>query len=249
MSSRIRLGTSTLSLLLTAALAMATVVPARAAVDAGVGAATDAPVASRQPAQQLPELGQIWVRGKKLARSITDSEDDFFRLYNRLNRNDDFDIECGYASLNRGSMIMSRTCVPSFLADALRWSGGFPGGFINATGTGGCDRATGSVYPVRDQFGGSYYTNAANYCTPDFVSPRSAAPQPPPALLLMARRDEYANNVLKVINSNTELLGKYYRLVGLYHEMDAVRSHYAEARRVRHRDVKPNPGPRVQQLR
>src|SRR5690606_610822 len=71
---------------------------------------------SHPPAMQLDE---VWVHGKSLARRIEQAEDDFFQLYNALNRDDRFDVLCGDMALHAGSMIMRRTCMPGFLADRL----------------------------------------------------------------------------------------------------------------------------------
>src|SRR5690606_37366877 len=67
----------------------------------------------------MVELDEVWVHGKSLARRIEQAEDDFFRLYNALNRDDRFDVHCGAVALHAGSMIMRRTCMPGFVADRL----------------------------------------------------------------------------------------------------------------------------------
>src|SRR5690606_28672554 len=62
---------------------------------------------------------------QSLARRIEQAEDDFFQLYNALNRDDRFDVHCGDVALHAGSMIMRRTCMPGFVADRLVLSRGY----------------------------------------------------------------------------------------------------------------------------
>jgi hypothetical protein len=87
------------------------------------------PVQAQVPRDnKLQQLEQIWILGKGLAHRIEDAEDEFFPLYNKANRNHDYDIKCGYAYLNVDSMIMGRTCLANFLgkdygAPAFYWGG------------------------------------------------------------------------------------------------------------------------------
>jgi hypothetical protein len=74
-----------------------------------------APANAQQAAEYLEELAEIRVSGERLADQIADSEDEFFPLYNTINRNNDFDIKCNRAYLDPGSLIMSRICLPGFL--------------------------------------------------------------------------------------------------------------------------------------
>ena len=198
-------------------------------VAAAAVSATSATGASAVSPGQTPlqELDEIWVRGKRLHRSIADVEDDFFRLYNKLNKEDDFDIHCGYASLDRGSMIMSRVCAPEFLAYLARptqsvsyyrppvissscasydasYSGFSAGNLMYTSCTSGMS------------FGGESYVVAPRY------------DGPPPGLVLMERGPEYTANVIKVINSDPRLLEKYTQLVGLYEEMRQTQSRYVK---------------------
>lgn len=84
------------------------------------GASIDDPAAVA-PSPML-ELDEIWVHGKRLANRIEEAEDEFFGLYNSLNDDDRFDVVCGLTSLQMGSMILQRTCLPGFLAAHSRLS-------------------------------------------------------------------------------------------------------------------------------
>src|SRR5688572_32632853 len=59
-----------------------------AAASAAAPAPESAPPAAQQPAQQTTELDEIWIHGKRLAHRITAAEDEFFPIYNRVNKND-----------------------------------------------------------------------------------------------------------------------------------------------------------------
>ena len=194
--------------------------------------------------KSLQELDEIWVRGKRLNRSIADVEDDFFKLYNKLNMEDDYDIHCGYASIDRGSMIMSRVCAPEFLAYLARPTQvvsyyrppvastlcytsfndpsyyGFSGGAYSSS----------SCYSGGMAGGESYVVHAG-----------ATINSPPPGLVLMERGPEYTAHVIKVINSDARLLEKYTHLVGLYDEMRQAQSRYVKVKA----DAPPrgSPGP------
>lgn len=94
-----------------AALLAATAAPAAAAADAAVA-----------PVEEDVVLDEVLVRGKRLERIIVDAEDAFYRLYNELNKDDDYDVNCAYVNVNAdnpGSRITSRVCLPGFVADAV----------------------------------------------------------------------------------------------------------------------------------
>jgi hypothetical protein len=84
-----------------------------------IATAADAAVAS---AEEEVVLDEVLVRGKRLERIIVDAEDAFYRLYNELNKDDDYDVNCAYVNAdaaNPGSRITSRVCLPGFVADAV----------------------------------------------------------------------------------------------------------------------------------
>lgn len=69
--------------------------------------------------EELPELDEIIATGERLARRIADAEDEFFKLYNTLNSDEDYRMDCGTRALHSGSLIQVRICVPGFVVNYL----------------------------------------------------------------------------------------------------------------------------------
>jgi hypothetical protein len=70
--------------------------------------------------EQLRELDEVVVRGKRLDLVIVEAEDDFYKLYNQLNKDDKYDVNCPMLNTgDRGSLLSSRVCMPGFVADAI----------------------------------------------------------------------------------------------------------------------------------
>jgi hypothetical protein len=69
--------------------------------------------------EELPELDEIIATGERLARRIADAEDEFFKLYNTLNTDEDYRMDCGTRSMHSGSLIQVRVCVPGFVVNYL----------------------------------------------------------------------------------------------------------------------------------
>ena len=158
----------------------------------GTGAAAHAvaSAATLPPVKHLHRLGVLQVRGNEpLARKIIAAEDDFFRLYNKLNENDDYYISCGRVKVSAD--LVQRQCGARFTPDYVA---------IRSYGPGTC---TGIVHGCSG-VGSAFAT----------TGPSAAIP---PAF--MARPNTYENNLLKVINSNPMLLQKYYALVGMYERL------------------------------
>jgi hypothetical protein len=84
--------------------------------------AASPPATVTPPGEALEELDEVVVRGNRLSRAISDAEDEFFALFNKLNTDDDYDTSCAYLNTdsgNRGSHLTSRMCIPGFVADAM----------------------------------------------------------------------------------------------------------------------------------
>jgi len=110
---------SCLPLLAAICLASAAVTLAAEAPPAPVAATTSAP--SAQGPEVLEELDEVVVRGRRLQEAIVEAERDFYKLYNQLNKNDDYDVNCAYLNNpdSPGSRIQMRMCIPGFVADAM----------------------------------------------------------------------------------------------------------------------------------
>jgi hypothetical protein len=172
-------------------------------------------IASTQ--KPVEEIDEIWVQGERLSKSIVDVEDDFFKLYNKVNKKQDYDIYCGYMSLNRGSMIMTRVCMPAFVTYNMPSVTGFARSYSFASAGGSCGQVSdGTIY-------------SSGGCTASYYSTPYVPPSPPTGLLLMERRADYAQNVLDVINSDQRLLQKYMHLIGLYEDMRQTQGRYRAA--------------------
>ena len=89
-----------------------------------VGAATAVPGANRDrglaTAESPRELDEVAVNGKKwrdLKREMIEVEDRFYKRFNTLNTNDDFDIHC-QMDKPTGTIVPQRQCQMQFLVEA-----------------------------------------------------------------------------------------------------------------------------------
>jgi hypothetical protein len=185
--------------------------------------------ATQQFVQPTQELEEIWVHGKSLVERINEAQDDFFPLYNKANKNDDYDIKCGYARLNPESMIMSRTCLPGFLGKDY----GAPPMF------------TGVCY-------GEYYASAgegSSFMSPTFTTGPcidGGYDPPTPAFISMAKSADLQRAMTKVISSDRQLLAKAAHLGELYKELESTQQRF---RKVKGIEVKTRPIPKAVKVR
>lgn len=212
MSTNTRMFTRFFRAALATALSAAWATGAYAADLPSPGSVAAQQAAAQKPIEELQELDEIWVRGKWLSGMIEGAEDDFFLLYNRLNKDSQYDVHCGRMALNAGSMIMIRKCTPGFIVynytDALG----------RGIGTIGCSSESSGTC------GG--FTDAFGYSAPAFP----AFVPPPPEALLMAKGPAYAANVVKVVKSDPRLLEKVKDLGILYKDMELVQGHYVKVK-------------------
>src|SRR5688572_11662464 len=87
------------------------------------------------PVEEMTELEEVLALGKLTANIIATAEDRVYRLYNKLNKANRYDVHCGDIPGEPRSRIMRRTCFPDFLrnyvwdpylrayAGASRWHG------------------------------------------------------------------------------------------------------------------------------
>lgn len=272
MSSPLRPVSSARCLALVAALSLG--------LPGGIGLATETPGAGEQastgtgqPLAELVELDEVWARGKSLKRQIEEAEDAFFARYNELNTNDSYDVHCGDVVLSRFSMILTRTCVPGFLANqwmSRRYSRAGGGDYTprvamavpTCYGTPSFD--SGSVYFEGGCYGspsgftggssnfGSYYGGVggdwdsyyASFGGMGAVSDRQVNASMV-QLEAVHRRQEYADTVLAVIQGDPQLLGMAQELVLLYGDMELTQQRFRHAREVRSEARPRSLGPRV----
>lgn len=198
--------------------------------------ATTSVSAAAQPAEQLEELDEIWVRGKSLSQEIRETEDAFFAVYNKVNRNESFRITCGEMSLHPGSMIMRRACVPSFAAIAYR--GSYPTTVYSSCNASGRSR---------DQNGVLMSLTSTSCGGGTWSVMNTGMGQPSMQALVAARSKELAVHLMMVINSDARLQEMAGQLDDLYLEFNTTRVRYSQMRPAESQ-AKPrrvNTGPRA----
>lgn len=212
---------------------------AMAAIVASATAAGAAAPANASPVEELQELDEIWVRGKLTANVVVDAENRFFRLYNKLNRNNRYDVYCDYMQLDRDSMIMHRACVPDFLVNyASLFTGSWSYTSVPSCGMTANSDMDGNTYYVTDcsggayagaRYGGSYYNGSgwnisgypAGWSEPSYMRAGVGTPE---------ERAEYVETVMRVTRSDPQLLAMANEMVGMWNEMDRIQARYVQVR-------------------
>lgn len=94
-----------------AALLVATATPSNAASADDTVAATENDV----------ELDEVLVIGKRLEERIVEAENEFYLLFNQVNKDDKFDVNCAYLNIDPDNRLAGTTqmCMPGFVADAI----------------------------------------------------------------------------------------------------------------------------------
>lgn len=158
---------------------------------------------TERPAEELDVLDDVIVTGGRLYDRIVRAEDKFFKLYNELNEDDDFDTNCANVPIDQDSRLEQRFCMPSFFADAK------------------AEQVRLSQYCLslqeKDE-DGNVTSNGACY-------------EPPSAeQLFFHRRADYVNNVMKVIKSDPDLRKIYEEVESLHRERAQYETRYEQLR-------------------
>ena len=170
--------------------------------------AMEQPVGQRAP-ETLQELDEVIVQGTRLADRIIALEDRFYKLYNELNENDDFDVHCAYVdsslfandvAADPASRINQRVCNVAFFVDALSEQ-------IRHNAM--CERRN-------DEFDQD-----------DLIDP-ICYEAPPAELVMLERQQEYMGNLVKVVNSDPRLKAMVMEREALEHEGQMLTNRYAE---------------------
>jgi hypothetical protein len=208
-------------------------------------ATATAAAAAQPPAAPDEELAEILVRGKSLSREISEAEDAFFAVYNKVNKNDAFSITCGDAPMNPGSMIKLRACLPGFVVEAYRnRHAGRRAGLASYPVV----RRCGSVTQV-GMDGELFYTADYDCLNAGPMTYDSGTYFAGPSLdaLISLRSNELAVHMMMVINSDPRLkqMGEY--LASLYQESSSMRTRYDRLRPDGRKapPAKANRGPRA----
>lgn len=153
--------------------------------------------------EELQELDEVVVHGTNLRDRIVKAEDRFYKLYNELNKDSDFNINCAYVALEADTRIQDRLCTPSFYANAI----------VDTITWGERCRGT------QDSEG-------------NYVPPPPCYTPPPPELVLMGRSDEYARNIMAVIRSDERLGEMAGELDQLHMERYRLQRRYLELKSI-----------------
>lgn len=219
-----------------AALLAATAAPAAAAADAAVA-----------PVEEDVVLDEVLVRGKRLERIIVDAEDAFYRLYNELNKDDDYDVNCAYVNVNAdnpGSRITSRVCLPGFVADAVvDWTlfkmlcqppleGSDDFDCLDKNNDRRLSQQEVSVRPDLWAMAANGYITRADWPAFGLTSPGPSAPyQPPnPTLVLMEGTKPWYEHMMQMTRSDPRLLEMAGQLDDLHEEYMTLQRQEAEIR-------------------
>jgi hypothetical protein len=177
-----------------------------------------ATAAAQKPIEELQQLDEIWVHGQSLAMRIAKAENAFFYRYNKINRKGDFRVSCGYFTLDRGSMVMRRNCMPSFM-EPVSTSMGYLARSTgcNALMHSGDMQERGSPCTVME------IARSRTYRLDSIPIMRAVSATP-------AQRKQYATHVMKLILTDDELRSKAGDLAVLYKEFDETQEQYRKAK-------------------
>jgi hypothetical protein len=188
------------------ALAQRPTIPVAEAPTPADAAALPVAAATEKPAEELEELDEVVVVGGRLYERIVRAEDKFFKAYNALNKEDDFDTNCANVITDADSRIESRFCMPAFFADAK------------------AEQARLGEYcrslrqEETDADGNVNVSQGVCY-------------EPPSAEILFShRRDEYIDNMLKVVNDDPDLRKMAQDVENLHRERAAYEHRFDELR-------------------
>lgn len=200
---------------------------------------------SAQPVEELLELDEVVVRGERLRDIIVKAEDEFYKLYNQLNKDDKYDVSCPHLNLSAdsGSRINTRLCLPGFVADAIAdyavYKVSCEPTFSNfdANRDGRVSRMEAMVnsdlqfqFDELDRNEDGYLDEFGEFRafeTWALMNLNCYRP-PPPELVLMEGTEKWYAHMMKVTNSDPRLREMAGRLDDLHQEMMLVQRRYRE---------------------
>jgi hypothetical protein len=221
-----------------------------------------------QAVEDTQEIDEVVVRSKRVALAIADAEDEFYKLFNELNKDDRYDNHCSYLNIdpdNPGSGIQSRVCIPGFVADAMvdwaEWRVKCePPDFLNldANKDGAVSRReaaySDAISSNFQDLDGNHDASLSMEEFPRDITPPACYQPPPPQLVLMAGSDDWYKHMTKVTNSDPRLHKMADKLGGLYQELALTQRQYVKLEAEAQKQVaqsratkagKPNTGPRA----
>lgn len=211
--------------------------------DTTVAAATPT-IEAKAPLQQLDE---IMVYGKRLRDRIVEAENEFYKLYNQLNKDDDYDVNCALLNLSAdtGSRLNQRLCLPVFAAEAIAEYTVFRrmcqpplDGFdeFSCLDRNDDERLSRQEAAVRPSLDAQFMTLDADYngyLTRDELPEEGfgASPAympPPPELVIAERSKRWYDHMMTVIKSHPRLQEMAGRLDELHMEMVMTQQRVAQ---------------------
>lgn len=256
------------SVMKTAALVFLLATAGVAAAQEGQAGATAAVPAPAAAEEQLMELEEVVVHGERLITRIVNAEDEFYKLYNELNKDDRYDVNCPYLNLDAdsGSRMNSRVCLPGFVATAIadyttfklqceptfsNYDSNRDGrvsrneALLNSDLMFQFDELDQNDDDQLDEFG--EFRAFENWA---LVNLNCFRP-PPPELVLMEGSDDWYKHMMALTNSDPRLRDMAGRLDEMHQELAIVQRRYrdmageqAEARAVNRTPDLRNTGPR-----
>lgn len=230
-----------------AAVAVALTIAPGSASSAEQQASIPVAAASGAPQQQLEllELDEVVVHGERLRDRIIKAEDEFYKIYNQVNKDDRYDISCPYLNLSSdsGSRINSRLCLPGFVADSIADYAAFKVSCepefpnFDANRDGRVSRmeasANADLYFQFDQLDQNDDENLDRYG--EFrafetwaLANMNCYRPPPPELVLMEGTDAWYKHMLAVTNSDPRLSDMAGKLDDMHREMLAVQRRFRD---------------------
>jgi hypothetical protein len=187
----------------------------------------------------LDELDEVLVRGQRAAIIIADLEDDYYKRYNKLNKDNNYDVHCSYLNTdpdNPGSALRSRVCMPQFLIDAMvDWAQGrceypdFMSLDLNKDHVLSEAEAAGNSALVRQVW--ELDTNHDRRLTyVEFLEfgtdlPTACYQPPPPELVLVGGTEKWYSQMMKVTKSDPDLSKMADNLGDLYGQLRVLQKH------------------------
>jgi hypothetical protein len=183
---------------------------------------------------ELDELDEVLVWGRRATVLIADLEDDYYKRYNKLNKDKRYDVHCSYINTdpdNPGSALRSRICMPEFVIDAMvDWAQGrceipdFTSLDLNKDNVLSEAEAAGNKQLLDQVF--EMDTNRDRRITfveflerPEAVNPVACYQPPSPEQVLMAGTDKWYAQMMKVTSSDPQLLEMASNLGTLYGQL------------------------------
>jgi len=211
------------------------------------GAATNTPVVTQWKIADLPagipeldELDEVLVWADRAAIAIADLEDDYYKRYNKLNKDNRYDVHCSYINTdpdNPGSALRARICMPEFVVDAMvDWAQGrceipdFTSLDLNKDNVLSEAEAAGNKQLLDQVF--EIDTNRDRRITfvefierPEAVTPVACYQPPPPELVLVSGTDKWYAQMMKVTMGDEQLRKMSANLGDLYGHLRVLQKH------------------------